>query len=378
MLAQHVEQVARAEHLQRLRAVRAHLRHEPQPAPDHLLRQDLRLGGERAQPQHDRHVAHVPALAQHHHAHDRLDPAAAAVDVARGLPRLFQVSLPHFAGGVGVDHQYLGRLESCGRAEILAQRVGVDVLLRHDEEHRLDAERAVRGPMLLPPPYRGLQPIAVLRGDVVLGHPLGVVRRLPGVVLVGDDDRRLDDPVLHRLRQRVVAHRPREVHAVPVLGRGREVEPGADPLRQRAVNAEQRPAPGQFLVVHVMRLVVHHHQIRERLDPFQHGTPGGPREVLRRFLSQQRLDGVRGSPGIVVRLVELVDVGEKQIPRRRGFGGLAAQDHLLGEAALPLRRNQRQPVEDIVVAEVPFEPLIDDHVGGDDEEVGGEFGVRHA
>ena len=97
-----------------------------------------------------------------------------------------------------------------------------------------------------------------------------VLRGLLGVVLLGDDQRRLDDAVLHRLGERVVADRPGEVHAVLVLGRGGEVEPERETLGQRAVDGEQRLAPGEVLVVDVVRLVVEHHEVLERLDPLQH------------------------------------------------------------------------------------------------------------
>jgi hypothetical protein len=139
LAAKHVEQVAGAEHLQRLRAVRAHLRHQPQAAPDDLLGQDLGLRRERAQAEDDGHVAHVPALAQHHHADDRLDLALGLVDVAGRLARLVEVLLGDLARGVGVDDQHLGLLEPelLRLPQVLANRVGIDVLLGHDEEHRL-------------------------------------------------------------------------------------------------------------------------------------------------------------------------------------------------------------------------------------------------
>ena len=168
LVAQDVEQVAGAEHLQRLCAVRAHLGHQPQTATDDLLGQDLGLGRERAQTEHDGHVPHVPALAQHHHADDRLDLALGLVDVAGRLARLVEVLLGDLARGVGVDHQDLRLLEAelLGLPEVLADRVGVDVLLRHDEEHRLGVELLVDLVVLLPALDRRAQPVAVLLANV--------------------------------------------------------------------------------------------------------------------------------------------------------------------------------------------------------------------
>ena len=109
LLAEHPQQVARAEHLERLGPIRADSRHGPQSAADHLLGEDLRLRCVGPQAEHHRHVAHVPALAQHHHADDRLDPAAGPVDVPRRRPGPVEVALPHFPGVVGVDDEYANR-----------------------------------------------------------------------------------------------------------------------------------------------------------------------------------------------------------------------------------------------------------------------------
>ena len=128
-----------AEHLQRLGAVGAYLHHQPQPAADHLFGEDLGLGAEGAQPQHHGDVTDVPSLAQHHDADDYFDLVVGLVDVARRLAGLFEVLLRDLSGGVGVDHENLGLLEAelFGFPQVLAEGVGVDVLLGHDEEHRL-------------------------------------------------------------------------------------------------------------------------------------------------------------------------------------------------------------------------------------------------
>jgi len=171
-----------------------------------------------------------------------------------------------------VDDQYLGFSESelLGLPQVLADGIGVDVLLGHDEQNRSGAELLVDLVVLFPALHRRAQPVAVLLADVACRDAVRVFLRLFGVVLLGDDQRRLDDAVLHSLGERVVADGPREVHPVLVLGRGREVEPEREPLRQGAVDREQRLAPLQLLVVHVVCLVVYHHEVLQRLHPLQH------------------------------------------------------------------------------------------------------------
>ena len=101
--------------------------------------------------------------------------ALGLVDVAGGLARLVEVLLGDLALGVGVDDEDLGFLEAelLGLPEVLADRVGVDVLLGHDEEHWLGAELLVDLVVLLPALHGGPQPVAVLLADVVLGDVSG-------------------------------------------------------------------------------------------------------------------------------------------------------------------------------------------------------------
>ena len=105
------------------------------------------------------------------------------------------------------------------------------------------------------------QPVAILLADVVLRDAVRIFDGLLGVVFLVDDERRLDDAVLDRLGQRVVAYCPGEVHAVLVLGGGGEVEPERQPVRQGAMDSEQRLAPGQLYVVDVVRLIIEDNQI---------------------------------------------------------------------------------------------------------------------
>ena len=63
----------------------------------------------------------------------------------------------------------------------------------------------------------------------------------------------------------------------------------------------------------VVRFVIQYHEILERLDPLQHGALTGRRQVLRGLSAQKRLDGVVRRPFLVTRLVELLDIGQKEI-----------------------------------------------------------------
>jgi len=194
---------------------------------DHLLRQDLGLGSKRPQAEADSHVPHIPALAEHHDAHDGLDAVLRQVDVAGGLAGPVQVFLGDDALSVGVDDQDLRGLEPelLGPLEVLADAVCLHGVLRHDEEHRPHAHLLVGLVVGLPPPDSRVDPEAVLLDSVVPRHVVGVSSRIARVVLQAHVQRGLDYAVLHRLGERVVADDPGVVHAVLVLGRGREVQP---------------------------------------------------------------------------------------------------------------------------------------------------------
>ena len=77
-------------------------------------------------------------------------------------------------------------------------------------------------------------------------------------------------------------------------------------------------------------------------------------------------------------LVELLDVREEEVAGRVRLGALAAQDHFLTPGAAPLWRDQRQFVEDAVAGEVLLQPLVDNDVGRNDQEVGREIRTRHS
>src|SRR4029453_10076856 len=109
----------------------------------------------------------------------------------------------------------------------------------------------------------------------------------------------------------------------------------------------------------------------------EHGALAGGGEILLRLLAEQRLNGVRRRPFLVARLVELLDVCEEQVARRGGFFSFPPQNFFWENRPLPLRRYERNVVEDLVAAEVSLEPLIDDDVRRDDQKVGRERRTGH-
>ena len=78
------------------------------------------------------------------------------------------------------------------------------------------------------------------------------------------------------------------------------------------MDGEQRLAPGQVLVVDVVRLVVKDHQVLERLEPLQHRRLVG-RQILGWLRAEQGVDGVLRRPRLVSGLVELLDVGQEEV-----------------------------------------------------------------
>ncbi len=180
LVTQDVEQIPRAEHLQRLCAIRADRCHQAQPTPDDLLGEDLRFGGERPQPEHHRNVVHVPALTQHHDTDDCLDPLPWLVDIACDLTGLLQVSLGDLTRSVCVDNEDFRFFETKfrGLPEVSPNGIGEHVLFRHDEQHRSGAKLSVCLVMLLPALHSGMDPVAVLLTDVLSGDVVRVVRWL--------------------------------------------------------------------------------------------------------------------------------------------------------------------------------------------------------
>ena len=75
-----------------------------------------------------------------------------------------------------------------------------------------------------------MDPERVLLSHVLAGDAVGVLTGTLGVVLLGDDDGRLDDAVFDGLGQRIIDDGPRIVHAVLLLGGGGEIEPERQPF----------------------------------------------------------------------------------------------------------------------------------------------------
>ena len=137
---------------------------------------------------------------------------------------------------------------------------------------------------------------------------------------------------------------------------------------------EQHLGPPELLVVDMVRLVVHHDQVRNGGDPLEQGT-GEPTVVADRSVSEQRLHRVRRFAGLRTG-VELLDVGQEQVADARRLAGLPAQDHPLVELPLPGRWDQREPSEDSIGLEVLPQSLVNDHIRRHDQEVRRERRAR--
>ena len=173
LVAQDVEQVAGAEHLQGLCPVRAcGISRRPRPMTCSGRISALAVNGRRPS------TTVTFFTSQPSRSIITLTMALvlfSGLSMSRATcARLLEVALGDLALGVRVDHEDFGLLEAelLGLPEVLAQRVGVDVLLRHDEEHRLGVELLVDAPVVLPALDGSTQPVAVLLGDVVLGDAL--------------------------------------------------------------------------------------------------------------------------------------------------------------------------------------------------------------
>src|SRR5690242_13894365 len=88
------------------------------------------------------------------------------------------------------------------------------------------------------------EPVTVLINHVATRDVVWV-----GAIDHVEDHRRFDNAVLNRLGKWVVADDPGEVDARLELRRRREVEPEIKPMREPAVQAEQRLVPLEFVVV---------------------------------------------------------------------------------------------------------------------------------
>ena len=86
---------------------RAIAEHQPEATADRLLGEDVGLGRVGAQPNDDGDVLHVPALAEHEHADDRVDGALALVHPPGDLSGGIEVLLRDVAAAVGVDDEEL-------------------------------------------------------------------------------------------------------------------------------------------------------------------------------------------------------------------------------------------------------------------------------
>lgn len=123
--------------------------------------------------------------------------------------------------------------------------------------------------------------------------------------------------------------------------------------------------------MNMVGFVVQDDQIAQALDPFK-DRPFLGREILCRLFAEQRFDGVCRRPFLLARLVDLMDVREEKISGRIRLGALAPKNDLDVPLGFPLGRDQRQQIEDFVVAKIFFQALVDDDVRRQEEKIGGK------
>ena len=252
--------------------------------------------------------------------------------------------------------------------------VGILGVFGHDKEKRLFSHHRVILHML-PPAFHG-------NGDPLIvgvaGFFVGILVRVNLVSLM-DDQWCLDNAVFHCLGQRVVHHDPGEVGAVLVLWSGGKVEPqgqarlafGLEVFVQR----RQGLVPGQVFIVDMVRLVVEHHQVVQLLDPVEHGLAGV--HVPFRYIPQKRRDRIDRRGGAAIVFIDLLDIGEEQVAACRGGTRVTAHEGLqAAEVVLPFGWNDGESIEDGTGIKILPQPLVDDDVRGDNEEVGGKVASR--
>ena len=317
-------------------------KHQAQAAADGLLGQDVGLGA--VGPQADDHgdALHVPPFAQHQHADDGIDGAAAVVDLLGGLARRVQIPLGDVACTVGVNDQQLIAGELCGvfGPQVVGHVVGVVGAVQHEEEHRLALERRQLVAILAPSFHA--------RGQVGLVAHAGDVRRRFLDALHDALDRPLGDVVDDRLLERVVEDGPGEQGALAVARGGGDVEledtlyrkPLACVLRtysrqagslryNRRVQPADALVPLAVLIVGVMGFIV--------------GDEDRPPAGDDALIEVVRLHGLRRWPraqhgghdvrlvvvlGCIVAFVKLLDIGEVDRALRAGALAVPAHDRI--------------------------------------------------
>ena len=340
--------------------------HQAQPAADGLLRQDVGLRRVRPQADDDRHVLHVPALAEHHDADDAVDRAVAVVHVAGHVAGRVQVFLRDLAGTVGVDDEQpvaaeLGRVLSL---EPVANVVGLGRVVHHDEQDRLLAERG--------------ELLAVFLPALDAGREVGLIARTGDFGLLFADalgdalQRSLHDAVEDRLLERVVEDGPREKLSLRVPRRGREIELRGQPAghvgvqiggSSRSTRSPRRGCGGPRRSAR---------------------TTGPPRAAMRGTKSSNSCELAGGfGPSIAVitsgsssagvgPLVQLLDVGQVERAERAGPFALAAHVALKVPEDAQFVGDHRVGAEDAAALEIGPQSLEDDDVRRDQQKRLGE------
>ena len=367
-----------------LRIARIHL---AQPASERLFREDVALGRVGPQADDGGHVAHVPPLLEHEDGDDRLERTGFGVDLVGLPPQEFQLLLGLPGGGLGdfavvlcVDGEHRSGEVRISRLQIFRHLVAVAGVVRHHEEDRLFPHLPMLLARLSPLDHTQVQVVGVLLGE--LGALL--LRELRPAGAVGKDG------VLHhvladRLHQRIVGDGLHEDRPVVVLRRRGDVHlqaQGAAFLQQTVVDVLDRLEPGELRVVDVVRFVVDHHQLVDVAhDHAQvHLRVGG---LSRRARSEEVVHGVLvvGGGHDLLSGVHPVDVGQEDVSRRPRDAHLVllVQGKLkvvppVAPAVAVLRQHGILE-EDAQPLEVVINPVEDDDVGRDHQEVARQLGV---
>ena len=303
---------------------------------------------------------------------------------------LFQLLLALAGRGLGdvavilrVDDEHGPPQLGADAFEVRADLVAVARVVDHDEQHRLLAERLV--------PDRALAPLLDAELQVV-----GVALGKDGALLLDQtraargvrQHRVLDHVLADRLDERVVRHGLHEDRAVVVARRGGDVDLQREArilLEHPVMDVLDALEPRHPGIVDVVRLVVEDGQFRDVADDF---AQIGPAFVGR----ADRLRPERGEEVVAQVLVvghrlaalaqeHAVDVGEEQVadPALHADVVLDVHGHLEivapVAAVLAVRRQDRVVEEDPEAVEVVPQPVQDDDVRRDQQDVPGERGV---
>jgi len=202
----------------------------------------------------------------------------------------------------------------------------------------------------------------------------------------------LDDAVLDSRREWIVHEDVIEEPPVLILRRGGEIEDSAEAgvvrRLQAGVCVQDRLVPCQVYIVDVVRLVIEDQQVVVRGDALDERHFDRCDRLRLRLLPSERGDEIETGKWVITCLgcgvildalllgeIQLVDVRQvEHTARMDGCRGVTADDlHL--ELRPPFLRHAGIIFEDAPIAEVVREALVDDHIGGDQQEMRRHRGI---